>query len=235
MELNRFTTLDIKPENVIIRESDILRLLGYPTTDADPFIRHTVQLCIEQSIGLLMPKAGYILLEISKKKTKEGIVRFDGTTLEVGKLIAAQMKKAEYAAIFTVTIGKEVETLSEDAFRKKDMLEGYIFNLIGSEAAESVAEIVHQHVRKLSEDKGLHITNRFSPGYCHWDTKEQFKIFSFFPDDFDDVTLTESALMNPVKSVSAIVGIGKEAEFKDYTCNQCGLDNCLYRSLKENR
>ncbi|MCK7538940.1 MAG: hypothetical protein MZV63_52410 [Marinilabiliales bacterium] len=46
------------------------------------------------------------------------------------------------------------------------------------------------------------ITNRFSPGYCGWDVAEQHKLFSFFKDNFCGITLTESALMNPVKSVS---------------------------------
>jgi len=79
---------------------------------------------------------------------------------------------------------------------------------------------------------GMKITNRFSPGYCGWDVAEQHKLFSFFKDNFCGITLTESALMNPIKSVSGIIGIGRNVRYTAYQCKLCGDKNCIYRNKK---
>ncbi len=75
--------------------------------------------------------------------------------------------------------------------------------------------------------KGLHVTNRYSPGYCGWSVAEQGMLFSFLPKNFCDIRLTESSLMIPLKSVSGIIGIGKELRRKGYKCDFCDIANCL--------
>jgi hypothetical protein len=59
---------------------------------------------------------------------------------------------------------------------------------------------------------------------------DQHKLFSFFPENCCGVSLTESALMHPIKSVSGIIGLGKEVRYREYTCNLCGLAECFYRN-----
>jgi hypothetical protein len=39
--------------------------------------------------------------------------------------------------------------------------------------------------------------------------------------------------MEPVKSVSGVIGIGSEVKFRPYTCNKCDDTNCIYRKFKE--
>jgi cobalamin-dependent methionine synthase I len=79
---------------------------------------------------------------------------------------------------------------------------------------------------------GYKITNRYSPGFCGWQTSEQFKIFKLFPANFCGVTLTESAVMNPIKSVSGLFGVGQHVEYHEYHCELCDAVNCIYRDKK---
>jgi hypothetical protein len=88
----------------------------------------------------------------------------------------------------------------------------------------------------LKEEMGrinLKITNRYSPGYCGWRVAEQQRLFKMFPVDFCNIRLTESMMMDPVKSVSGIIGVGKEVKYNSYTCNLCNSFNCLYKNLKK--
>ncbi|NSW95142.1 MAG: methionine synthase, partial [Bacteroidales bacterium] len=85
--------------------------------------------------------------------------------------------------------------------------------------------------RRLAAE-GLNITNRFSPGYCGWDVAEQHKLFSLLPGNFCKIRLTESALMDPIKSVSGIIGAGLHVKRRPYTCNFCDMKDCIYRRLK---
>jgi len=80
---------------------------------------------------------------------------------------------------------------------------------------------------------GLKVSNRYSPGYCTWDVSEQKKLFSFFPDRFAGITLSDSSLMNPIKSVSGIAGIGKDIKHLGYVCDNCTVVDCVFRGLKD--
>jgi len=91
---------------------------------------------------------------------------------------------------------------------------------------------MQEELRKEVAVRGMKITNRFSPGYCGWDVAEQHKLFTFFKDNFCGITLTDSALMNPVKSVSGVIGIGSNVRFSEYKCKLCGDKNCIYRNKK---
>jgi len=91
-----------------------------------------------------------------------------------------------------------------------------------------MAEFVHNEIRKVAEDNRVKITNRFSPGYCQWYVSEQSKLFSLMPEDRLTVKLSDSSLMNPVKSVSGIIGIGEKVIFRDHDCLQCGMKDCIF-------
>ena len=83
------------------------------------------------------------------------------------------------------------------------------------------------------EQAGLKITNRYSPGYCGWDTREQHKLFSLLPENSCGIRLTESALMLPIKSVSGFIGVGANVRFNPYTCKMCDAEFCVYRSFSD--
>jgi hypothetical protein len=108
----------------------------------------------------------------------------------------------------------------------------YIVDTIASVTEEQTTDVLHDHVGKQMQMQGLKITNRYSPGYCDWSVSEQHLLFSFFPVNFCGITLTESALMVPLKSVSGIIGIGKTVKRVDYSCDSCGLKDCTYRAIR---
>jgi cobalamin-dependent methionine synthase I len=77
------------------------------------------------------------------------------------------------------------------------------------------------------------ITNRYSPGYCDWPVKDQQKLFSFFPEKFCGIRLSESSLMYPIKSLSGMIGIGSLVSYQLYPCDSCKDENCQYRKLRQ--
>ncbi|HLP74716.1 MAG TPA: vitamin B12 dependent-methionine synthase activation domain-containing protein, partial [Bacteroidales bacterium] len=112
-------------------------------------------------------------------------------------------------------------------------LTGYIFDVAGSEIVEAATDLLQEDLRKSAEKEGLKITNRYSPGYCGWDVAEQHKLFTLLPGNYCGIKLTPSALMDPVKSVSGIIGIGKSVRNNPYTCKMCDMKDCIYRRLRE--
>jgi len=56
------------------------------------------------------------------------------------------------------------------------------------------------------------------------------KLFSLFPDKPCNVTLSENCMTNPIKTVSGIIGIGKNVEKQPNNCDICDAKNCIYRN-----
>ncbi len=136
--------------------------------------------------------------------------------------------------IAVCTISKTLENGISKLMSKGELAKGVILDAIASNAAEETASqltkiILEENTEILQENKH---TARFSPGYCRWSVKEgQQLIFSLLPVNKINVKLSPSFMMNPRKSVSFAINIGKKVE-KDLgikECNTCDLVDCNYR------
>ncbi len=114
-----------------------------------------------------------------------------------------------------------------------DLMKGYVVDVIGSEIVEKAMDKIQDILQDEMKQIGLGITDRYSPGYCDWHVSEQQKLFSLFPQNYCNIRLSETSLMDPIKSVSGIIGIGKKAEKKGYTCDFCQVKDCIYRKKRE--
>ncbi len=180
-------------------------------------------------------KAGYRITRVTKPED-----RYDGLVIEnkffaLDKIVTGQIKKAEEAALFVCTIGTGMENLSKKFLAEGDPAMGYLVDAVASSAVESATNALHDFIGYEMEKHGLKITNRYSPGYCNWSVSEQHLLFSLLPPKFCGVTLNESALMNPIKSVSGIIGIGAAVKRKEYICDRCGVKDCTYRAKRDAR
>ena len=110
-----------------------------------------------------------------------------------------------------------------------DIMEGYVVDVAGNYLVERAMDLLQNVIEDEMASQGMKITNRYSPGYCEWDIREQQKLFSLFPENYLDVSLTDSCLMQPIKTVSGVIGIGKDVKLNPYTCHYCTQANCLYR------
>lgn len=232
MKLNKVIEVPVSAEAICVQKENILELLGYGRNVNDLHVHEVVDLCLEQSKSMLNPHGGFVIAKKDQVIVPEGKLYVSGNVFNIDKIIAGQIRKAEFIALFACTIGTEVEQYAKKSMEKGDLLEGYIYDLIGSEAAEETAGVIHDSIQDFVYKSGYKITNRYSPGYCNWSVSEQFKLFEFFGEKKFGIQLTDSALMNPIKSVSGIVGVGKEVKYKPYTCNLCADEKCIYRNRK---
>jgi hypothetical protein len=223
----QFSKADIK-----ISPESILKRLDYPHQEKDDYFLSLIQTCILSATEMLSPMVTVAIHQVDNLDLSKGILTVKNHNFNIFKIICSQLKNSNEIAFFACTNGKDLEKHYETYFKKGDMLEGYIFSLIGSEAAESLAELTHEYIRKKAIEAGFGVTNRFSPGYCKWNVAEQHILFDMFPKNSTSVILTDSALMDPIKSVSGIIGIGANVEKREYQCKACTEDKCLYRDKK---
>ena len=152
--------------------------------------------------------------------------------LQIGPTIAARLRDAVTAAVFVVTAGSGLEGWSVALTQSGDLFRALVVDAIGSAATERAAIWLETKVAELAAHNGWNVTSRYGPGYCGWPTSDQHALFSLLPTGFCGVTLTDSALMLPVKSISGVIGLGPTARREGYRCETCELEDCFRRGTE---
>lgn len=150
----------------------------------------------------------------------------------IGQIIERQLRGSEAYALFICTAGTEYEEYLKRLKEDGDMVRVFIADALGSVIAEKTADCMEKTLQENIEKLGWHHTNRFSPGYCGWHVSQQQLLFPLFNGETCGVSLTESSLMMPIKSVSGIIGLGTEVRHLDYTCGLCDFKDCFRRRKK---
>ncbi len=220
--------INFDPESIVPNVDKVRDLLGKDIPPDDPMTRDLIPELFGKCRRASTPRAAYLILQKEEAAEKEQLL-MNGTTFLVGGTIQKMLRDSEYYVLFIATAGPGAETIAGEYMSGSDYLEGYISNLAGSVLAEEVAGKIHQKIGEEAIRRGMKITNRYSPGYCRWKVDEQQKLFSFFPENYCGITLSESSLMSPIKSVSGLVGMGRNVSFRNYTCEICSMKDCAFR------
>lgn len=211
-----------------ITSEEVLDLMRY-SRDIPGQIREVVFNELENLQDLTDIEGGYILYPVSLNGS-DASISIDGNHLSLGKVVFDMLKQAESAAAFLCTAGKTISLRSRQLMENGDILEGYVVDVIGSLTVEKAMDVIHhKYLKKECDGKGVRFSNRYSPGYCEWHVSDQQVLFRLFPEDFCHVSLTPSSLMQPIKSISGIIGIGPSIRFSKYTCSKCDIKDCIYR------
>jgi len=220
-----------------ISEEDVFLQMGYRDKKPDAETLRETQRLIGDIEQWLRPRFAYDLhfgtLDAERFLLMLSTRSGDETTFNIGKIIGRQLCGSEAFAVFVATAGKEYESVQQRLKQQGDMVSTYIADALGSVIAEHCADAMERSLQESIEKLEWKHTNRFSPGYCDWNVAEQQGLFSLFPQHEPcGIRLTESSLMTPIKSVSGIIGVGKNVERKDYICGNCSLTTCYKRQRR---
>jgi hypothetical protein len=215
--------------------SQIECVIGFKEGEDREIVTDLIEEILKESEEISTIKAQYTIFNNVRYDNDTKSVGISNTWFNIKKIVFGQIKKSESVAIFLCTAGEEIGIRSRRSMLEGDLLRGYIYDIIGSEIVESAADLMQNELEKAAISSGKKITNRYSPGYCGWDVAEQHKLFQLVPNNYCGIKLTPSSLMDPVKSVSGIIGIGENVKSNPYTCNLCDLKDCVYRKSREKK
>ena len=215
-----------------ISRKEVESLLGFNEgDDPGPFTQY-IDAVFEVAAKLENITGGYAIFNKINFSTEEGTASVNDTVFLTGKTVTANLRQAASVALFVCTAGSELEKYSREQMKSGNMPEGYIADFLGSVIVETAMDKIHAHLAEEMLAKGSGTTNRFSPGYCGWNVAEQQKLFKLIPPGLCSVSLSESSLMKPIKSVSGIIGIGPGLKNMPYSCNKCEENECSHRNKK---
>lgn len=220
--------LPLSVRDLTISPAELRAALGYGTAEPGPDVQEIVDRLTARALEICRPRLGFRIVEgrVERQRLKLGELDF-----EPGAIIAAQLRKGSCFAVLIASVGAEMDAWLHDLREGDDVVAAYVADALGSVMAEAIVACGLDRLERYVAPEGLRITNSYSPGYCGWNVSEQHALFSLLPEGFCGVRLCESGLMLPIKSVSAVVGIGPEVERRDYGCALCRKADCYKRRL----
>lgn len=206
---------------------ELMRCLGYngPKAKGRRPPRE-IERILERGQAYLQPKATYSIYAVLQRSGRE--LKFARASIQ-GK-VASFLTRAERVAVFVVTVGGEITAQARAASKAGDVMGAWALDALGSYGAEATAEALFRRLQQQMGGPGS-ISPRYSPGYCGMKLSEQAAIFELVEADRIGVSVAESFLMQPLKSVSGLLGISPAGTFGVLTspCEQCELLNCSMR------
>lgn len=203
---------------------EILRYAG--AKDSEPEIEELIDECINELQGKLSYKVCCSELPL--------LTCEDSLDLTFTKVKSHDLKKnlmgCDSFVLFAATVGIEIDRLII-RYSRISPVRALIFQAIGAERIETLANLFNNEVKDMAQSEGKQTAPRFSPGYGDLPLDVQKDIFSYLdcPRKIG-LSLNESLLMSPSKSVTAFIGIGNKINVcKKSSCAACTKENCDFR------
>lgn len=145
-----------------------------------------------------------------------------------GKTAARMLADCQQAAVLVCTLGAEFDRWMRQV-QARDMARAVMLDALGSAYVEAGCDAAEEAIR--ARFPGMHLTDRFSPGYGDLPLDVQPRLMSLAGAQHIGVTLTDSLLMNPQKSVTALIGIADKPQMARVRgCAYCAMKyDCQYR------
>lgn len=140
--------------------------------------------------------------------------------------------RADSLALFAATLGEPVSTRIAELFAAGDMAAGFVLDAVASVSADLLTERLACWFRARVPGEGTAVLG-YSPGYCGWHISGQRRLFERLGPDEIGISLNDSCLMRPLKSVSGVLVAGAASihrfrpEFS--FCAECATRQCLPR------
>ena len=207
-----------------IPRAETLQYLSYHGSFLPEEIRGDLDRCEAQMLSVARPRIVWRMFTLSE----DGMIGETGYR-PGGQDIRVFLRDCDSVIVFAATLGTEAESLIRRA-AARNMADAVMLDAVGSAVIEAVCDNFCQDL--AAELAPRFLTDRFSPGYGEMPLSDQRAIFSLLDVSRRiGVHLSESCLMIPQKSVTALIGVSDVPQpRRKRGCASCGnYENCAYR------
>ncbi|MCL1814307.1 MAG: hypothetical protein FWG27_00575 [Treponema sp.] len=222
----------------MIVHSEILRYMGH-SGGADAHLETLVLSCLEKLTAVYTPR--HVTMQLPCIIT--------GNRVTIGELnieskeLTAHLLDCTQAYLFAATLGAAVDRLIAQR-TKIDSAEALCIQAC---AAYQIEDHCNRIEQELSEDlsrQGFYLRPRFSPGYGDFDITHQTDVLRILQvHKRIGVTETKTHMLTPLKSITAVIGIGAKKEkyepelsvvpcrgFSPDKCGDCSKTDCPFKA-----
>ncbi len=212
-------------------ESELQRYAGLREEGAIP--REYLERVKKVARLVIDPKGIY---EEYSYDSETGTVYCENPVVLEALAIRKHLEGAEKVVLLAVTVGEAIEEQSSSYFKENEYTLGVLLDAAATTAVEQVANELQKLIEEKARKRGYYPTWRFSPGYGNWPVEAQRDIESMIDLSQIGLSVTETCMLFPRKSVTAIMGLKRECREGDLSirqelrgCSSCNQRDCASR------
>ena len=210
-------------------KKEAMRYLGYRGQE----LSNEILKMIDEIAGEAEKAATPRHCTVSDELCRDGgelFLKSSGMALE-GQSIKNHLKNCDKVILLAATLGIETDRLIR-MYEARDMTRAVIFDACASALIETCCDGICTSLEREAGKEGLYPTKRFSPGYGDMPLSAQPGLIRVLDAQRKiGLTLSDSLIMLPRKSVTAIIGLSRERQ----SCGGYGCDMCSMNKTCPNR
>lgn len=214
-----------------LNKEEALRYMGFAGNTPDKVSSAIIDECEVELLKSICPVYTYEIFDILH--TENGVEVLNTPLLLTGNSAGNHLKGCNKIVLMAATLGIGADRLIKK-YQVSDLSHALACDALGSAAIEQVCNIAEEEIKK--EVSPLYMTWRFSPGYGNLPLEIQpdFLTVLSAPKKIG-LTITDSLIMLPSKSVTAFIGLSEiPLEKGRQGCAICKLkETCNFRKRGE--
>ena len=236
-----------------INRREIYRYLGIkPNMEPDAATEQLAEECIRELAEKCRPRAyaRWFPLRVCEEPGAAGQAAGTGETAGAGKAqdasdsplldfscfqvrsrsLARNLQGCSEVILFAATIGEGADLLARK-YGRINVAKAVVMQAAAAAMIEAFCDEENEKLRAEAAGKGLYLRPRFSPGYGDFSLDHQRDFARVLEmQKTVGITLTESLLMLPSKSVTAVIGVSRQdARCVLSGCESCENTGCAFR------
>lgn len=210
-----------------INRKEIYRYLGYGRNEADETVTTLVEECLSELMKAAAPKS--VTCEFPLRLLPENMIDF-GCFQTCSENLYRNLQDCELVILFAATLGSETDVLIR-RYNRIQMSKAVILQAAAAAMVEEYCDEVNAALKEKYKSRGFWLRPRFSPGYGDFSLETQVPVLTALEAGKRiGITLTDSLLMAPSKSVTAVIGAGRKQQCCELKgCEVCEKTDCEYR------
>lgn len=215
-----------------VNKREIYRYLGYRGQVPDETVCNMVNEVLQELFRVIQPRSLYQTF-VCKVENDEIQICSEITNASVSfhsKGLAENLAQCEKVVLMAATLGLEADKMMQ-RYEIMNIAKAAVLQACGAASIEAYCNLLQEDIRKQALQDGYYLRPRFSPGYGDWSLEAQKDIFDILQCTKRlGLTLTDSLLMFPTKSVTALIGMTKNKQGCHVAkCRTCENIGCEFR------
>lgn len=235
-EYNR-SVISVKLSKDNINQREIYRYLGYRGITPDDQITSMIDEVLTDLLAVIHPRSLYKTYQCQIIEANSKQIALSELESDFPKKIpfysnqlAANLRGCPYVILMAATLGIEADKLLHK-YELINMAKASVLQACAAAAIEACCNMLQQELQSDAARHGFYLRPRFSPGYGDLPLAAQKDFFQAIDCTKRlGITLTDSLLMYPTKSVTAFIGVTPQKEDCHIgKCKQCKNIGCEFR------
>ena len=210
-----------------IKQSEVLRYLGYRGQKAGEAVTEQIKECIRETLKVIQPRFVYRRFPLTF--LEDDMMEAGGLVLK-SRNLSTNLRGCREVIFFAATLGNGVDRLMT-RFGRLNITKAAVLQAVGAAAMEAYCDQCQRRLEEELQTEHLFLRPRFSPGYGDLPLVIQGR----FLDTIEatkraGIYLSEGDIMLPEKSITAIMGVSEvNSHCRIEGCEACANTICDYR------